>query len=338
MTDFQFRVISGKTVHELIYSQIATCQRVVEEAYLAHHRGQSVNPNSYFLRFPDKPSARIIALPAYLGDRFQVAGLKWIASVPDNITRGVPRASAVLILNDYETGYPMCCIESSVISAARTAASAVLAAERMSTRGRYARRIGFVGNGLIARYVYDFLLELGWSLDEVLLHDLRAEESARFASQVCRRERHRSVATAQSLDSLLKSCDLIVFATVAGTPHVHRAEVLAHDPLILHLSLRDLAPELMLHAQNIVDDVGHVLNAGTSIQLAREASGHTDFITGTLAQLISGEVALRSEGPRIFSPFGLGILDLAVGHWVYESALRGGAAPAVPDFYYDMKR
>jgi len=33
--------------------------------------------------------------------------LKWIASYPGNVQRGFPRASAVLVLNDYENGYPL---------------------------------------------------------------------------------------------------------------------------------------------------------------------------------------------------------------------------------------
>src|SRR5574341_2018346 len=122
--DFDLSIVNGKTVFDIVCAQRDECIQVVREAYLAHADGQSVNPDSYFLRFPDKPDCRIIALPAYLGDTVDVAGLKWIASYPGNVQRGFPRASAVLILNSYETGYPIAILESSIISAARTAASA----------------------------------------------------------------------------------------------------------------------------------------------------------------------------------------------------------------------
>src|SRR3989442_11121893 len=96
---FDLSIINGKSVFDIIRAHRAECIDVVRNAYLAHANGQSVNPHSYFLRFPEKPDCRIIALPAFLGDGFGVAGLKWIASYPGNVQRGFPRASAVLVLN-----------------------------------------------------------------------------------------------------------------------------------------------------------------------------------------------------------------------------------------------
>ena len=157
--DFELSIINGKTVFDIVRAQRSECIQVVREAYLAHAHGQSVNPDSYFLRFPNKPDCRIIALPAYLGNGFDVAGLKWIASYPCNIQRGFPRASAVLVLNNCETGYPFAILESSIISAARTAASAVLAAHWLNGQSRRAHSLGIVGTGFIARYVYEFLVD-----------------------------------------------------------------------------------------------------------------------------------------------------------------------------------
>src|SRR5256886_3326188 len=169
--DFQLSIINGKTVNDIVRAHRPECMDVVKHAYLAHARGQAINPHSYFLRFPEKPDSRIIALPAFLGDGFAVAGLKWIASYPGNVRKGFPRASAVLVLNSYETGYPFAILESSIISAARTAASAALAADWLNGRSRRTPSLGIVGTGVIARYVYDFLVDTGWAITDVRLYD-----------------------------------------------------------------------------------------------------------------------------------------------------------------------
>src|SRR5437870_4290284 len=228
---FELSIINGKTVFDIIHAHRADCIEIVRNAYLAHARGESVNPDSYFLRFPEKPDCRIIALPAYLGNGFDVAGLKWIASYPGNVQRGFPRASAVLVLNSYETGYPFAILESSIISAARTAASAVLAAYWLNGLSRRAQSLGIVGTGFIARYVYDFLVDTGWEIDDVRLYDASPVESEKFRNTACRPEHHHTVTVAPGLEQLVRASDLILFTTVASTPHVTAPALFEHNPV-----------------------------------------------------------------------------------------------------------
>ena len=175
-----FAVISGAQVQQALQGSEKQIVELIEATYRVHGSGDSVNPPSYFLRFPDRPTSRIIALPASIGGQIRVNGLKWISSFPDNVAAGIPRASAVLILNDHDTGYPFAVLESSIISATRTAASAALAADWLSRgRGR-PTRVGFIGTGLINRYVHTFLAGTGWSFDDIGLFDLSADSAAGF--------------------------------------------------------------------------------------------------------------------------------------------------------------
>src|SRR5690606_25575187 len=123
-------------------------------------------------------------------------------------------------------------------------------------------------------------------------------------------------------------CDLVVLTTVAGEPHLHDPKLLDHAPLVLHLSLRDLGPDLVLAAQNITDDTDHAVRERTSLHLAEQATGGRNFITGTLADVLLGKVRTDPSRPVVFSPFGLGVLDLAVGSWVHERARAAGTGRA----------
>ncbi len=341
-----FAVISGAQVHGVLDGRQKEVVEIVETAYRIHGAGDTVNPPSYFLRFPDRPSSRIIALPASIGGEVRVDGLKWISSFPENVAAGLPRASAVLILNDPETGYPLACLESSIISAARTAASAALAAARLAdARGAATgepverpRRIGFIGTGLIARFVHSYLVGTDWEFDSTGVYDLSAEHAAGFAGYLDRAPGTGEVVVHADAESLIRSSDLVVFATVAGAPHVHEPAWFSHNPLVLHLSLRDLAPEVVLAAVNIVDDVEHSLKADTSLHLAEQLVGNREFVDGTLYDVLTGELAVPAGRPVVFSPFGLGVLDLAVGKHVLDSVSRAGELAVVEDFFHELRR
>jgi 2,3-diaminopropionate biosynthesis protein SbnB len=333
-----FAVIPGGQVQRVLQGREKQVMEVVEATYRLHGAGDSVNPPSYFLRFPDRPSDRIIALPASIGGQVSVDGLKWISSFPGNVAAGIPRASAVLILNDHDTGYPFACLESSIISATRTAASAALAADRLSRGRTRPTRVGFFGVGLIARYIHTFLAGTGWSFDEIGVFDLSAESAAGFRGYLEQTGTAGRITVHDTAEDLIRSSDLVVFATVAGEPHVSDVSWFDHNPLVLHVSLRDLAPEIVLASTNIVDDVEHCLKANTSPHLAEQLTGNRDFLHGTLDDVITGRVTVPADRPVVFSPFGLGVLDLAVGKYVYDEVTRSGELHVIDDFFHELRR
>ena len=97
--------------------------------------------------------------------------------------------------------------------------------------------------------------------------------------------------------------------------------------------MRDLAPEILLRAQNYFDDVEHCMKANTSPHLAEQLTGGRAFVTGTLADVLLGRSKRDPEQLTVFSPFGLGVLDLAVGHHLLREADAAGLTATVPDFF-----
>ena len=333
-----FAVVPGAQVQRVLAGRERDIVALVEETYRLHSDGGTVNPPSYFLRFPDRPSARIIALPASIGGDVRVDGLKWISSFPENVAAGIPRASAVLILNDHDTGYPFACLESSIISATRTAALAASAADWLSRDRDRPSRIGFIGTGLIARYVHTFLAGTGWSFAEIGLHDLSAASADGFRDYLERTGAGGRIVVHGNAEGLIRGSDLVVFATVAGTPHVHDPAWLDHHPLVLHVSLRDLSAEVILASANVVDDVEHCLKADTSPHLAEQLTGGRAFLDGTLGDVMAGRVRVPMDRPVVFSPFGLGVLDLAVAKFVYDEIAAGGDLDVVENFFHELRR
>lgn len=332
-------VISGNVVREIVEANRDRLVDIVERTYADHEAGRTINPDSYFLRYPDNDLNRIIALPAAIRSKeSDLSGIKWVASFPDNVNAGLARASAVLVLNDNRTGYPYAFMEAATISAARTAASAVLAANHLhaSSADRKVRHVSVVGSGIIAKHILEQFVACLWSVDRLTIHDLNEASASGLVRRMADHEAFKTSNTG-SLDEAL-SADIVIFVTSAGTPYLPADFRFKPGQLALNISLRDIRPEQIMEAQNIFDDVEHCLKANTSAHLAEQMTGGREFVTGTISQIIRGKARISNDAAVIYSPFGMGILDLAVGDYVYSIAKNSGAALEIKDFFGEFKR
>lgn len=325
-------IIGAPEVEVALKGREESVLNAVRKAYESHSRGASSLPHSSFLRFPDSDKDRIICLPAYLGDEYQLAGVKWIASMPGNVARGMERASAVMILNDRLTGRPKAVVEGSIISKQRTAASAALASKVLAPGEPEA--IGFVGCGPINAAVAQFLVATWPNVRRFTAFDLDPARAETFGEALLALRPDADFKVAGSLQELLSECPMVAFGTTAITPYVGDLDACPAGATILHISLRDLEAGVILANHNIVDDLDHVNRAATSIHLASQQEGHTDFVHSSLGDILLGNIDLPERDGRkmIFTPFGLGVLDLAVADLVLGQLAEDGGGTLVKSF------
>lgn len=333
MKDREILIISADEVGTALRGQERELIETVRLAYITHRRGDSALPHSTFLRFPDDEHKRVIALPAFLGDDFRVAGIKWVSSFPNNIDAGLDRASAVVILNSISTGRPETILEGSQISAKRTAASAALAAQVLAG-GKNIYELGLIGCGLINFEVARFIAAAFPGLKHLIAFDLNSTRAEQFAERVRSGLGEIKVTTTPRPEAVLESAPVISVATTAIRPHIRDLSMCVPGAAILHISLRDIAPEVIVTCNNVVDDIEHVCRAQTSVHLAEQLAGHRGFINCTLAEIIVGDADKErlSNGITVFSPFGLGILDLALSVRVRDLARSHGLGTVIEDF------
>ena len=332
MSSNDMLIIGAPEVEAVLNGSEERVLDAVKNAYETHSLGASSLPHSSFLRFPDSDKDRIICLPAYLGGDYQLAGVKWIASIPDNVARGMERASAVMILNDRVTGRPKAVVEGSIISKQRTAASAALASKVLAAGEPEA--IGFVGCGPINIAVAQFLTIVWPNVNRLMAFDLDPARAEAFGNALLEQRPGADFRVASSLEELLSECPMVAFGTTAITPYVDDLDACPAGATILHISLRDLKAGVILSNHNIVDDLAHVNRAATSIHLASEQEGNTDFVHSSLGDILLGNANLpeRDERKMIFTPFGLGVLDLAVADLVLNTLANDGGGTLVKSF------
>jgi ornithine cyclodeaminase len=328
-------VLRHSDVAQLLRGQELDSIATVADAYRIHAEGDTAVPHSTFLRFPGQPRNRIIGLPAYRGGSKPAAGMKWIASFPANIEQGIERASAAIILNSLETGRPEALIEGSLISATRTAASAALAAELL-TRDRRPDGLTLIGCGVINLEILRHILTVLPSLTSLSVYDSSAERAAEFAERAAALAPGAEIVALGSAAEALAAHGLVSIATSAIEPHLD-LKAAAPGTTVLHISLRDLLPESLLDAHNIVDDVDHALRERTSLDLAVQAAGHRRFIDPAIGRLLLDEAAGRTFTPEpgrtlVYAPFGLGVLDIALADDIVTRARAQGLGVQVEGF------
>jgi ornithine cyclodeaminase len=327
-------ILKAHEVSAILENKEREIVQIVKTAYQEHAAGASSLPHSTFLRFPNSEMNRIIALPAYLGGEFDISGVKWISSFPGNRDLGMDRASAVIIINSNQTGRPKAILEGATISAKRTAASAALAAERLHPN-RQVNTIGFIGCGLINFEIVKFLRSTFPQIGELIIFDNLPNQAIQFGEKCEKSFDPLKVKIVNDPKQVLRNSSLISVATTAVTPHISDVSHCTHGSTILHVSLRDFSPEVILASDNVVDDPDHVCRANTSIHLAEKVAANRNFIRCTLADVLNEKEIARKVDSRltIFSPFGLGILDLAVSKYVYDEACKHGMGMTIESFF-----
>jgi ornithine cyclodeaminase len=326
-------VISGPEVSSLLEGLESQLMRTVRRAYEIHGEGKSNLPHSTFLRLPDLRN-RIIGLPAYLGAEVQVAGMKWVSSFPGNVEKGVDRASAVLILNSLVTGRPESVLEGSIISARRTAAGAGLAAQILHGSGEV-ESLGLIGCGLINFENARFITAAVPDIKFLTIYDLNESYAQQFAQRCHQFLNGIKVKFAKSTAEVFRSSTLIAFATTSLEPYILDTSECLPGATLLHVSLRDLSAKAILQCTNVVDDIDHVCREKTSVHLTEQLTGNRDFIRCTLSDVLRGRQTAREnrDDVVVYSPFGLGVLDIAVGKLVCKLARERKIGMVVNSFF-----
>ncbi len=323
-------VLGAEQISSILDGKETEIIDIVKNTYLFHNQGETSLPHSVFLRFPNDERNRIIGLPAYIKGDYNIAGMKWISSFPGNIEKNIERASAAIFLNEMSTGRVNAVLEGSIISAKRTAASAALAAKYLHLNADE-KAIGLVGCGRINKEILLFVKSVFPQIYKIYLFDLSDERMDKFIS--LHNEEKYEFVKCTDIEDLFAKTKLISFATTAGIPYINEIRMLANEHTVLNISLRDFSPLIIEKVHNIVDDYDHVCRENTSIHLTYQKLNTGVFVAGNIVDVINNVVPARNADKAvIYSPFGLGILDLALSNYIYQVAKKNDIGIVVDNF------
>jgi 2,3-diaminopropionate biosynthesis protein SbnB len=319
--------INSKVIKDLGVNWEQTIE-VIEQAVIILNEGDISQPIKPYLRFHDLNN-RIIAMPAFVGGEILKAGIKWIASFPQNIQRGIQRAHSVTILNDPTTGIPVAFLNTALISGIRTASvSGLLIKYYEKERLLKNIKVGIVGFGPIGQLHLQMLTEVfGSRIGKVFLYDIKEIRTESIPDKI----KHRTVITNSWEDAYCDS-DIFITCTASSVRYIDKKP--KANSLLLNISLRDFKPEILDYTRSIiVDDWEEVCRENTDIELMHESRGLQKVDTKSLTDIVCNDQmkVLSINEPIMFNPMGMAIFDIAISNFYYQTALANRVGTYLQD-------
>lgn len=278
---------------------------VVRDAFVAYARGEWSMPPKVYV--PAYPAGDFRAMPALGGGH---ALLKWVTSFPGNPAVGLPTVTGLVLLSDASNGMPEAVLDAGAVTALRTGAAAVLAAETLGRED--AGAAGVIGAGVNGRAVARTFIARG---REVLVWDVdagRAEETA--AAVGARVAESREEALAADLVATVTPGHEVVFAEGSLRPGQHVSLMGADGP-----GKSEIAVEELARVRVFADDWEQASHNGDLAQAVEAGALTRDNVT-QLGDVLAGTVEGRQSlnDITVFDSTGLAIQDLAIALATYR--------------------
>ena len=309
--------------------------RVVGQAQVLFVQGKVRHPHKVVLRQEDSAESedqgRFNALFASIGGTVRAMGMKWIGSFPANRERGLPRASALIILNCPDTGMPIAVMDGTIISAMRTGAMTALGVSYLAPRST--RKAGMIGAGVQSRTQILGLYTALPGVEEIALTN-RDQARAESVADECRRLWGAPVRAVASIDEALCDADVALTITTAREPLMF-ARHIKPGALTVQLAGHECEFALIQQCRKIVtDDWEVVKHRGimTPAIMHQHALLRDSDIHANLGELILGSKPGReNDTERIhYAHMGMGVDDVALAWAVYQTARERGLGTPLP--------
>ncbi len=179
-------------------------EEVVEEAFREKAQGR--------VEAPPKPGIHpqvdsfIHAMPACIA-RARAAGIKWVSGFPENPSKGLPYISGLLILNDFDTGVPICVMDCTWITAKRTGAATAIAAKHLA--GSNPKAFGVLGCGVQGRSNLEAVKSIYRNLEVVKAFDVNRHNLMKYVGEM-RAKHELHLMAVDSPKQAIEGCDIVV--------------------------------------------------------------------------------------------------------------------------------
>lgn len=178
----------------------------------------------------DGPDRRFMAMVAYLGGRFHIAGEKWYGSNIINPSRNLPRSVLMVMLNDVDTCEPVALMSGNLISAVRTGSVPGVGVRYLARKD--SKVCSIIGAGPVNRACFQGIMVDAVNVKTVVIYDVFPENAQKFADWA-KEEYGVQGVIASSTEEAVRAGDIISVAASRLKPVIIKDEWLGKGSTIL---------------------------------------------------------------------------------------------------------
>lgn len=323
--------------------------------------GENGNSHGCMISFPDNPEfpnmpkngpdRRFMAMPAYLGGKYQMAGMKWYGSNVENKKKGLPRSILMMMLNDKDTGAPLALMSANLVSAYRTGGIPGVGAKYLARKD--AKVASVIGPGVMGKTSLAAFVSVCPQLDTVKIKGRGKKSLDSFVAFIKEElPQIKDIQICETVEEAVRDSDIISFTTtvrddVSSFPYIN-GEWIKKGALISMPSAARFDDEFLVNNCKLVVDNSKLYEAweeeypyptypqmqiiGTKFtDLRHEGKIKAEDIVD-ITEIIEGRHPGRESDDDIivYSVGGMPVEDIAWGGMVYRNAVKLGIGIKLP--------
>lgn len=366
-TRIKFLYLSEPDMIKAGVKNMDQCMEAMEDLLVTLNKGDyvmaGVNHNSHGAQviFPDDPQfegmpknaddRRFMAMPAYLGGKYQMAGMKWYGSNCENKASGLPRSILMMMLNDKDTGAPLALMSANLVSCYRTGAIPGVGAKYLARKD--SETVTIIGPGVMGRTCLLAFLSVCPKITTVKVKG-RGQRSLHAFEEFVKKEcpKIQQVIVCDSMEEAVKDSDIICVTSTAPVkeidfPYIAEDWVKKGALICLPSAARFDDDFLINRCKKVVDnyklyeawaeefpypsyEMVQIIGSKFTDYLHEGRIQREDIVD--IADIINKKHPGRESDDEIivYSVGGMPVEDIAWGGTVYRNALKEGIGVELP--------
>jgi ornithine cyclodeaminase len=361
-TKIDFLYLNEEDMIKAGVKEMAGCVDAMEEMFkllkIGDYRMGGPNGNSHgvMMTFPeespfpnmpkDGPDRRFMAMPAYLGGDFDMAGMKWYGSNVENKSKGLPRSILMLTLNDKDTGAPIAYMSANILSAYRTGAVPGVGVKYFAKED--SKVVGIVGPGVMSKTAFAATIAVRPGIETVKIKGRSKKSIDGFVNYLNEEfPQIKDIKIVDTIEDAVRDSDVVHIATSSPTgdvneyPYIKEEWIKSGAILCCPAAARFDDDFILNRARTVTDNIqlyeawaeemefpaynSIPIPAVHCMDLIAEGKMGKDKIDD-LGDVLIGKIPVHRKEDEIviYSVGGMPVEDVAWGTIVYRNAIEKG--------------